>query len=281
MEIGEFSVNPISDGMMKVDGGTLFGVAKTLWEDYPHMKADRRNRVPTSVTALLVRAPGRVLLIDAGVGAKELQAMRADYGFTRSRLVGELRKIGLTPRNVDLVAFSNTSFYRIGGATKLDRDNLSVPTFRNATYLMQKTALEAAKSPKYRVRGLFHKYAVDYAPLEETERIKFVQDGETIMTGVTAKLMDGVADGNQVFFIQYGSERLLYAGDVIPTRYHINIDHIQADAEDPNRLLEQKRDLIEQAVEEGWLVIFGRDPKCPAAYLYKRNGVVKARPKAI
>ena len=281
MKIGEFSVNPISDGMMKVDGGTLFGVAKTLWEDYPYMKADRRNRVPTSVTALLVRAPGRILLIDAGVGAKELQAMRADYGFTRSRLVGELRKVGLTPRNVDLVAFSNTSFYRIGGATKLDRDNLSVPTFRNASYLMQKTALEAAKSPKYRVRGSFHKYALDYAPLEETERIKFVKDGETIMTGVTAKLMDGVADGNQVFFIQYGSERLLYAGDVIPTQYHINIDHIQSNAEHPNRLVEQKSSLIEQAVEEGWLVIFGRDPKCPAAYLYKKNGVVKARPKAI
>ena len=282
VKIGEnFIITRLSDGTLKVDGGMLFGVPKVRWEDYDYMKADRLNRVQTSVTALLVRAPGRTLLIDAGVGGKDLQTMRTDYGFTRSRLVGELRKLGLTPRNVDFVAFSNMRFYRSGGATKLDRDNLSVPTFRNATYLMQKAALEAAKSPNHRVRMSFHEYDLDCAPLEETDRIRYVKDGETIMTGVTAKLMDGVAKGNQVFFIRYGSEKVLYAGDVIPTQYHLNVDNVQADAEFPNMLVEQKSILIEQAVEEGWLVIFGRDPKCPAAYLYKKNGVVRARPKAI
>ena len=274
MNIGNISIHLFSDGTMKMDGGGLFGsIPKTDWEYY--IKADRRNRVPLSVNTMLVQTPSANVLIGAGVGNKRRQETQVDYGFNRSRLAGALRDVGLNARNVDIVAFPNAKFDYIGGATKHDRDSVPVPTFRNATYMMQKDALEAAKAPNYRYRHAF--YESDFGPLEEREMVKFVEDGDTIVPGITVKAMDGVLKGNLVFYIQYGSERIMYVGDVIPTRFHLELDHIQADAEFPNRLIEQKRYLIQQAVKEGWLVVFGKDRDCPAAYLHVLDGDLVAK----
>ena len=278
MNIGNTTINLFSDGIMKIDGGILFGaIPKTEWEHY--MKADRRNRVQVSVNTLLIRTPNGNLLIGAGVGSKRRQEMQVDFGFNRSRLPGALRDVGLNARNVDIVAYSNAKFDHIGGGTKHDRDSVPVPTFRNATYMMRKDALEAAKAPNYRYRHAF--FEGDFGPLEEREMVKFVEDGDAIVPGVTVKAMDGALKGSQVFYIQYGSERIVYVGDVIPTRYHLELDHIQADAEFPNRLIEQKRYLIQQAVEEGWLIVFGKDLTCPAAYLHVLDGELKAKPGRI
>lgn len=278
MSVGNYDINMLIDGVMKVDGGVMYGpVPKMQWEEW--QKADRRNRVLASVTALLIRSPEHNLLINAGVGGKTLKEMRADYGFTRSRLSAALKEVGLTARNVDIVALSNMRFYNSGGCTKLDSGSAPVPTFRNATYVMQEAALKAAKSPGYRFREAFQE--ADYGPLEEREMVKHVKDGDTIIPGVTVKVMDGVAKGNQVFYIHYGSERLMYVGDVIPTHYHLELDRIQADAEFPDKLIRDKQHLIKQALEEGWLMVFGRDPECPAAYLYMRNGHLQHRAREI
>lgn len=274
MNIGNISIHLFSDGTMKMDGGSLFGpIPKREWENY--LKSDRLNRVQLSVNTMLLRTPNANMLIGAGVGSKRRQEMQVDYGFNRSRLAGALRDVGLNARNVDIVAYPNTKFDYIGGGTKHDRDSVPVPTFRNATYVMQKEALKAAKAPNYRYRHAF--FESDFGPLEEREMVKFVEDGDTIIPGVTVKEMDGVMKGNLVFYIQYGCERIMYVGDVIPTRFHLELDHIQADAESPNRLIEQKQYLIKQAVEEGWLMVFGKERECPAAYLHLLNGELKAK----
>lgn len=278
LKIGNISIDTIVDGTMKVDGGVLFGhVPKVKWETY--FKPDRNNRVPQVVRAVLVRTPESNLLIEAGAGSKRLGDMRTLYGFTRSQLLGRLNKNGLTARNVDIVAFSNTKFDHIGGATKLDRDSVPVPTFRNASYLMQEESLKAAQLPNRRYAGAFHES--DYGPLLERDLVKFVKDGDSIIPGVRVKVMDGAAKGNQVFYIEYGCERIMYVGDIIPTRHHLHLDHIQADAEFPNRLLAQKDYLIKQAVEEGWLMVFGGDPQVQAAYLHMRDGNLVVAPKEV
>ena len=276
MKIGNTTIHIVSDGIMRIDGGGLFGaVPKTDWEHFK--KPDRRNRVKVNLNGIVIETPESNLLIGAGVGNKRLAEMAADYGFTRSRLPGALKEIGLNPRNVNMVALPNLKFDYSGGGTKHDRDSVPVPTFRNAAYLMQKDALAAAKAPSYRYRHAY--YEADFGPLEEQEKVKFVEDGETIIPGVSVKTMDSVAGGNQVFYIQFGSERLMFVGDVIPTRYHLTLDCIQADVEHPNKLIEQKRYLIDQAVQEGWLMVFGKDPDYPAVDLEVRDGELKAKPR--
>lgn len=276
MQVGNKTIAFVSDGSIKIDGGVLFGgVPRAEWEHFK--KPDRSNRVKVSLNGLVITTPESNLLIGAGVGNKRLAKMGAVYGFNRSRLPGALREIGLNPRNVTFVALPNLKFDYSGGGTKHDRDSVPVPTFRNAAYLMQEDALAAAKAPSYRYRHAY--FESDYGPLEENEQVKFVGDGETIIPGVSVKTMDSVVGGNQIFYIQFGSERIMFVGDVIPTRYHLSLDCTQSDVEHPNRLVEQKRYLIDQAVQEGWLMAFGKDPDYPAVELKVLDGELKAKPR--
>src|SRR6185503_11358436 len=76
VRIGDFQVLPLSDGTFRLDGGAMFGVIpKTMWEK--RTSPDDRNRIPMSVRPLLVRAHGKNILIDAGIGDK-LSAKEAD-----------------------------------------------------------------------------------------------------------------------------------------------------------------------------------------------------------
>jgi hypothetical protein len=69
MKLGAFDIYPVIDGRFALDGGAMFGVVpKVLWERC--CPADDVNRIPMSITALLIRAHGRTILVDTGLGAK-------------------------------------------------------------------------------------------------------------------------------------------------------------------------------------------------------------------
>ena len=95
------------------------------------------------------------------------------------------------------------------------------------------------------------------------------------MPGVTVKPAPGPSEGNQVVFIEYGSERIVYAGDLIPTPFHMPLHHIPATAEFPNDTLVQKRELLDIAKEEGWLIVFGHGNEYNSAYVRDLGGVSK------
>ena len=75
-----------------------------------------------------------------------------------------------------------------------------------------------------------------------------------------------------VVLIERGSERIAYAGDLIPTSFHLHPAWISASDEFPNETLTQKRQLIEMAMEGGWLIIFGHGNDCRSGYVSDRNG---------
>ena len=69
--------------------------------------------------------------------------------------------------------------------------------------------------------------------------ISFIDGEEEIMPGVSVKVFDGPARGNQVVLIERGSERIAYAGDLIPTSFHLHPSWISACDEFPNETLAQ------------------------------------------
>ena len=70
MKVGAFEIYPLSDGRFRLDGGAMFGVVpKVLWEKC--CPADDLNRIPLSLTTLLIRAHGKNILVDTGLGPKE------------------------------------------------------------------------------------------------------------------------------------------------------------------------------------------------------------------
>ena len=64
----------------------------------------------------------------------------------------------------------------------------------------------------------------------------------------------------------------MFLGDAVPTPYHIDLANISAYDEHPEETLEQKRELLNEAAKDGWLVIFGHGNGDRAGYLEQRAG---------
>jgi hypothetical protein len=74
----------LSDGVLKLDGGSLFGqVPKAAWEN--SVTTDRRNRMTLGLNCLLLQVCGKNVLVDAGVGSKEKE--KENLGLVPTRLL--------------------------------------------------------------------------------------------------------------------------------------------------------------------------------------------------
>ena len=269
MNLGTTSVNIISDGTYLLDGGTLFGgIPKTKWE--LQVKPDRRNRVRLGLISLLIRTPEANILVDTGAGSKRPDRFKEMYGLNGNKLLKGLRALGLTARDIDLVILTNLHFDHGGGCTKLDRIGNAVPTFPKAKYLVQRECWEEANSPNERYNGSF--YRDDFLPLEEKGLLQLLDGDSQVIPGVTVKVASGPFEGHQMVLIERGSEKIAYVSDLIPTPYHLPPHYITAQDGRPNQTLAQKKDLLNMAVEGGWLIIFGHGYEHRAGYVQQRNG---------
>ena len=85
-------------------------------------------------------------------------------------------------------------------------------------------------------------------------------------------LTGGPSPGHQVVLIESGSERIVFAGDLIPTRFHLSPRCIGALDESPNDTLAGKRKVISMATDSGWMVVFGQAQDQSAGYVEDRSG---------
>ena len=86
------------------------------------------------------------------------------------------------------------------------------------------------------------------------------------------------ADGHQVVLFNHGGERIVFLGDLIPTHHHLNLGVISAFDHSPEKTLEQKRFILEEAEKQGWLLVFSHGHDTKAGYLEKRNSTTYLRP---
>ena len=269
MEFGNTAINVISDGTFLRDGGCVFGpVPKSRWE--LQVKPDRRNRVRLGLNCMLIQTPEKNILVDTGAGSKRPDKLKELYGMNANKLLRGLRNLGLTARDIHAVVLTHLQFDHGGGCTKLDRSGNAVPTFPKAEYIVQRGCWEEAINPSERNRGEFNKD--DFIPLEEKGLLKLIDGDYEIIPGVCLKVTHGPARGHQIVLVERGSERIVYAGDLIPTPYHLPLPYIPALDDSPNETLAQKRELLDMAVQGGWLIIFGHGYEQRAGYIRERNG---------
>ena len=278
MDLGTTSVNVVSDGTFLLDGGSMFGqVPKPLWES--QVKPDRKNRIRMGLNCLLIQSPSANVLVDTGAGHKRLDKFRDVYGLNGNKLVRELKKFKLTPRDIDVVVLTHLHFDHGGGCTKLDRSGNIVPAFPKARYLVQRACWEEANEPNERGKSSF--YREDFLPLMEKGALELLDGDHEIVPGVMAKVTNGHSEGHQIVLVEAGSERIAYAGDLIPTAHHLPLPYIAATDHSPNDTLDQKRGLLEMAVKGGWLLVFGHAFEQRAGYVEQRNGRPQLLPVAM
>ncbi|MFN7453180.1 MAG: MBL fold metallo-hydrolase [Pseudobdellovibrionaceae bacterium] len=268
--IGDYEICPLPTGIFGLDGGAMFGtVPKVLWEK--EIPADDKNRIPMEARALLLKGTDRKIVIDTGNGGDFI----AKYGEKLGKKFAEMYNInpegpsllksiesyGLKAEDITEVILTHLHFDHAGGATT-EKNGKLVPTFPKATYYVQAENLETARKPNIREKASY--FPANFEPLVESGQLKILHGPQiNLLPGVSVQLSQGHTRGQQIVKISDDKNTMVYCADLIPTSAHVKLAWIMGYDLDPLTLIEEKRQLLEEATAKKWYLFFEHDPKTP------------------
>jgi len=150
MQLGDLELYLLIAGHWKADGGLMFGVVpKVMWEK--KRPADGNNMIDMACVGLIARINGRVVVCETGIGTK-LNEKRARQVALREPegLLQSLRRVGITPDEVDAVITTHLHWDHAGGLTRRNETGGLELTFKKARHFIQKSEWDFALHPDQR-----------------------------------------------------------------------------------------------------------------------------------
>ncbi len=277
MRIGDYELFAIETGTFALDGGAMFGVVpKTMWEKTN--PPDEKNRIPMAARALLLVGDERRILIDVGNGAKMNERLSAIYKIDSSKndLLSSLKVKNISPGEITDVLLTHLHFDHCGGSTYRDGKALK-PTFPNARYYVQREHWEWAQKPTERDKASF--FPDDFMPLYERGILHFTEGEGEILPGISCRICSGHTTALQAPLISDGKSSLLYVADLMPTISHVQLPWVMGYDLRPLVTLEEKRRILNEAVDGNWTLFFEHDPFVQICRLQRgEKGIVAVDP---
>jgi glyoxylase-like metal-dependent hydrolase (beta-lactamase superfamily II) len=273
VKLGAFEMAILSDGSFLLDGGQMFGVVpKVMWER--RLAADARNRVRLGLNCLLVKAGGKNLIVETGIGDK-FDAKFADiYGVEHpTTLPEELARRGLKLADIDLVISTHLHFDHCGWNVRREGSKL-VPAFPRARYFVQRGEWEHALAPTQRDRA---SYIEDFFRAAEPQT-EFLDGDAEILPGVHVEVMPGHTRHMQCVEIASEGEKAYFISDLVPMSAHLPAPWVMSFDLYPLETLANKQRLLPRLQAEGVLVVFPHDAQTPCVRLAEKGGKLVAEP---
>jgi glyoxylase-like metal-dependent hydrolase (beta-lactamase superfamily II) len=167
------------------------------------------------VGCYVIRAGGRTLLVDTGVGPSGL-AMATWLG-TAGQLPERLRSAGVSPEDVETVVFTHLHPDHVGW-NLLEDGGRYRPTFPRARYVAHRADWDAFHRPEVQqalagVAGAYVEQAL--TPLESLGALDLADGERSLTEEVTALHTPGHTPGSMSLLIASGGERAIIVGDAI------------------------------------------------------------------
>ena len=214
--IGGIEVVSLLDGVEDLDDHDILdpshGPSDPVWEPF-------RRRYPAvfaanggwrlHVRATLLRAHGRTVLVDTGVGGPSSPAM--NWYPAAGRLMGALAESGTSPAEVEVVVLTHVHDDHIGGTVTAE----GAPAFPNARYVVNRIdrdRLEELAGKTDEDRAVWDRLL---APLESWGALQAVEGDHQVLPGIRARHRPGHTPGHQVVEVSDGEASLLLSGDAI------------------------------------------------------------------
>ncbi len=265
MEIGVYRVTTLLDGPLRLDGGAMFGVVpRVAWKK--KAPPDRANRISLVMRCMLLEnmENGCRILVDTGMGASSNERESSMFGRDGSfpLLPERLAARGIGVHQIDEVVLTHLHFDHSGGATSLDHQGRSVPTFPNARVHVQQAQLHRARHANERDRASFRE--PDFEPLAAAGRL-VVHDGEAEpWPGIRLLPTTGHTPGHQMVFVTGRERGVVFPGDSLPTRHHLRLPWVMGYDLQPAVTVEEKRELLSRAAADKLWIVFDHDPDLEA-----------------
>lgn len=264
----------IEAGTFHIDGGAAFGVVpKKVWQKrYP---CDEQNFCTVIMRCLLIDTGEKRILIDTGTGDKQLEYLRY-YGFKGViHFETELSKYNYNCSDITDVIFTHLHFDHCGGATKYNADKTKVElVFPNAKHWVGKAQWENFLKPNVREGDSYFKE--NMMPIFEAGKLNLVSENQYICPEIEVRIFGGHTAGQLVSYIKLQKNELVYVGDVIPLAANVPLAWISAYDILPITAMDEKKILLDEAVEKNQILYFEHDlftECCTVAKEYKKHKV--------
>jgi glyoxylase-like metal-dependent hydrolase (beta-lactamase superfamily II) len=274
LRLGRFELHEIRDGSFALDGGAMFGVVpKLLWsKKHP---PDDRNRIELALRCLLICDGKRRVLIDDGIGTEWDEKHREMYRIDQSRyrLDLELDRAGCTRDQITDVVLTHLHFDHAGGTTRQE-DGRPVLSFPRATYHVQRRQWNWAHHPTEKDSGSFRMQ--NFELLKSSGRLHLLEGHTELFRGIEVFPSEGHTVGLQVVRLNDDGHSLVYCSDVIPTTSHFRPAWVMSYDLYPLAVIEEKKMILAQALEEESILVFEHDPRVAACTVKEQDGQVIA-----
>ena len=286
-DVGGTRCHALEAGTQRLDGGAMFGVVpKPLWAD--RIAPDELNRIKLAMRCLLVEHDAGLVLIDTGLGNKEAEKFLNIYGIENkgksgpTQLEDALAEAGFVPDDIQWVINTHLHFDHAGGNCTRVVSSDVVPTFRNATYVVQRGELEFARTANERTKASY--LGDNFNPIDELGQWQLVEGDVEVLPRIRVLPTPGHVPHHQSVLVSGQGASTCFLGDLIPTAAHVPLPWIMGYDLEPLVTLETKRWLLGRAVSEGWSVVFEHDPnvvrativKDPKSFTYKALDTLSA-----
>ncbi len=267
------NINLVETPVFKIDGGAYFGVVpKTIWnKKYP---ADKNNMCEASCRSLLIKEPGRLILIDNGIGEKLDNGTQDGYYVDFSEeLEKNIEKLGYSVDEVTDVVLTHLHFDHCGGTTKTDINTKEqIPVFKNANYYISKEQWDNAVTPNYREKASYHQEKFVF--LKDSNKLRLVTQDLYLSENIELRLFYGHTFGLMLPIVNVNGKTLLFTGDLIPATANIPLAWISAYDLFPLKSIDEKKKILEEAEAKNWYLVFQHD-------YYNECCNLKASPRGI
>ena len=248
-------IHVINTGNFKLDGGAMFGVVpKTIWNKLN--PADENNLCNWSMRCLLIEDDNRLILIDTGIGNKQDQKFFSHYYLNGTHQLNKsLSALGFSANDITDVFLTHLHFDHVGGAVIRNGDKLET-AFPKATYWSNEQHWELAMHPNEREKASF--LTENIVPIKESGQLQFVHS-PVFNSAITIRFVHGHTGFMMLPQIKYKDRTIVFMADLLPSIAHIPIPYIMAYDMFPLTTLQEKKEFLNEAIENKYVLFFEHD----------------------